>query len=378
MTSLQLAFPGPIALLASVLAVAAALAVLTPLADAQEPEGEVLRSVTWYWGPDGPPGPDEEIPHAAYRALAENFVNNGVTTMDTTWEVEELTNAGGEPIGNRLTVRCRPGLVCSWNGADVTEDPEAFTSELKQEPSLTCELSDGLVACQLISERELEAGEGVRFSVSVGGATQTVTATAETNDAFRASLTCGNAEGVCYRFSFTPEQPGDTVELSDVRAVGPVATSPADAEPGQDGGAERYPCPGQPASTCTAEAPTGAGVVAVHNDGETVTIDPGNDGVDETDERYDYDASAPARTRQEAEARKDVREAVNDIPADDMVVIQAANGLQSEAQQENAFSLEQELWDRGEPYTVCFDPVTYTSNGEEITVQPDCVVITPR
>lgn len=73
-----------------------------------------------------------------------------------------------------------------------------------------------------------------------------------------------------------------------------------------------------------------------------------------------------------------MREAVNDTPADDMVVIQAANGSQSSGEQENAFSLEQELWDRGEPYTVCFDPITYTRNGEEITVQPDCVVITPE
>ena len=34
---------------------------------------------------------------------------------------------------------------------------------------------------------------------------------------------------------------------------------------------------------------------------------------------------------------------------------------------------------RGEPYMVCFDPVTYTnSNGEEITVESDCVIITPN
>ena len=62
-----------------------------------------------------------------------------------------------------------------------------------------------------------------------------------------------------------------------------------------------------------------------------------------------------------------------------MVVITAANGTQSSGQQENAFSLEQALWERGQPYTVCFDPVTYTdSNGEEVTVQDDCVVVTPN
>jgi len=200
----------------------------------------------------------------------------------------------------------------------------------------------------------------------------------------------------------TPEQPGDSVEVSDVRAVDPDATPAADPEHqhavassqqrqdegSQVGGApstadgahadtERYPCADAPAYTCRAEAPTGAGVVAVHNDGETVTIDQGNNDVDTADAQYDYDATTPARTREEAEAKKEVRDAVNEIPDDQMVVMTAANGQQSSAEQENAFSLEQQLWDRGEPYMVCFDPVTYTSNGEEITVQPDCIIITP-
>ncbi len=87
--------------------------------------------------------------------------------------------------------------------------------------------------------------------------------------------------------------------------------------------------------------------------------------------------STRASTREEAEAKRDAREAVENIPEDSMVVIQAANGYQSVEQQENAISLEQQLWDRGEPYTVCFDPITYTNNGEEVTVETDCVVIVP-
>ena len=251
---------------------------------------------------------------------------------------------------------------------------QASETETDDAPlALTCHLSSGGVACTFVSDRELDADEGVQFTVSVGGMTQTVTATAETNTTFRTSATCGNSEGVCYRFSFTPEQPGDSVEVSDVRAVDPDATT-AD---GTHADTEQYPCADAPAYTCRAEAPTGTDVVAVHNDGETVTIDQGNNGVDTTDAQYDYDATTPARTREEAEAKKEVRDAVNDIPDDQMVVMTAANGQQSSAEQENAFSLEQQLWDRGEPYMVCFDPVTYTSNGEEVTVQPDCIIITP-
>lgn len=229
----------------------------------------------------------------------------------------------------------------------------------------------------------------MQFTANVGGTTQTVTATSETSISFGTSSTCGNSEGVCYRFLFVPEQPGDSVEVSNVQAVGQGAAVPTDTantgaavqtDTANTGGTdtEEYPCTDDPAYTCTAEAPTGTNVVAIHNDGTTVTIDPGNNGVDEADEQHEYDATKPVSTVEEAEAKKEVRDAVNDIPEDQMVVITAANGYQSSAEQENAFNLERQLWDRGEPYTVCFDPMTYTRNGVEITVQPDCVIITPQ
>lgn len=213
--------------------------------------------------------------------------------------------------------------------------------------------------------------------------------TGETNNSFQTSSNCGNSDGVCYRFSFsfsfsfsfTQQKLGATVEVSDVRTVDQSSTAPvlqSQQTDADDGNAGQFPCTDDPGYTCMAEAPTGDGVVAIHNDGKTVTIDNGNNGVDDTDEQHDYDVTTPASTREEAEAKRDAREAVDNIPEDSMVVIQAGNGLQPVEQQENAFSLEQQLWDRGEPCTVCFDPITYTnSNGEEVTVQSDCVVVVP-
>lgn len=265
-----------------------------------------------------------------------------------------------------------------------------------QQTTLNCEvitegILSGLVSCTYVSDSELQANEGVQFTASVGGTTQTVTAYESATDGasplIRTNSGCGSSQGVCYRFLFLPEQSGGSVEVSNVLAVG--SSQPADDGVSQaaiqgstavaDGdGTGSYPCEGNPGYTCTAEAPTGDNVVYIHNDGATVTIDSGNNGIDETDQQHNYDASTPASTRDEAEAKKEVRDAVQDIPEDQMAVITAANGYQSSAQQENAFSLEQQLWDRGEPYMVCFDPITYTNNGVEVTVQPDCVIITPQ
>ncbi len=239
---------------------------------------------------------------------------------------------------------------------------------------LDCIPSNQVVVCKLIVDRKLASDAGVTFTASLGGSTQTVTATADTDPTWRTSYTCGNSDGVCYRFIFTPESFGDDLELSSARIVGDYAQPLAQTT--QDG---TYPCADNPAYTCSAEAPSGTGVVAVHNDGDTVTFDEGNNGIDETDEEREYDASSPAGDRKEVQTKKEVTDSVTNIPEDDMVVITAANGTQSSGQQENAFSLEQALWERGQPYTVCFDPVTYTdSNGEEVTVQDDCVVVTPN
>ena len=285
--------------------------------------------------------------------------------------------------------------------------------------SLDCKTINGLVACTLISNTELAPDEGVQFSVTVGGTTQTVTATQENIPVFRASSSCGNSDGVCYRFSFTPdtpEQSGGSVEVSNVQPVGqsatpqsaPVAQQPQavatrqqDEQPGGEestevtadttataitattiGSTPSFPCTDDPDYTCTETAPTGTGIVKIHNDGSTITIDQGNNGVDTSDVSHTYDATKTptnvAKAKEQSEARADVTDTVTTIPEDQMVVMTAANGYQSSEQQENAFVLEQQLQERGQPYMVCFDPMTYTrSNGQVVTVQPDCVVVTP-
>ncbi|MYH71956.1 MAG: hypothetical protein F4153_05190 [Acidimicrobiia bacterium] len=235
--------------------------------------------------------------------------------------------------------------------------PSASAAE-GEKVALECELVGGLVDCTFITAGGQQDLEGESFTVDAGGEVLVVTVT---NPSIRSSVSCGNTEGTCWGFITTPQLP-------------PVAaTAEGDAD-----GLGLYPCVGDPAYTCAAEAPTGPGVTAIHNDGATVTLDPGNNGADDGDKRHDYNASEPAGSRQQAQAKRDVLDAISSIPEGEMAVITAANGYQSSAQQENAFSLEQQLWERGQPYMVCFDPITYTVNGEEVTVQPDCVIITPN
>ncbi|MCY3602090.1 MAG: hypothetical protein OXH12_03335 [Chloroflexi bacterium] len=96
-------------------------------------------------------------PPQAYQDLDDNFVHNGETTASTVWELEETTrevtrtvrdgdgnivyneytdddgNFVRTPLtvteeittGYRLTVWCRPGLVCNWNRQDVRVEDDA-------------------------------------------------------------------------------------------------------------------------------------------------------------------------------------------------------------------------------------------------------------
>ncbi|MXW26060.1 MAG: hypothetical protein F4Z77_07220 [Dehalococcoidia bacterium] len=115
--------------------------------------------------------------------------------------------------------------------------------------SLTCELADDLIGCQLISAREFDRDEGVRFVVSVGGETQTVSATrevdrdggvrfvvsvggetqdgSETGPPSGAGSACGEDDGVCYAFSFTAFGAGDDVQVSEVEAISEDDAAPA-------------------------------------------------------------------------------------------------------------------------------------------------------
>ncbi len=284
--------------------------------------------------------------------------------------------------------------------------------------TLDCETTGGQVACAIVTDAELEPDQGVQFDINVGGTTQTVTATKENTPSFQCTM-CGDAEGVCYRFSFTPDattQPGGPVEVSNVQPVG-LSTAPQSAPVSQQGqavaavqqGGQQGEAEGQAeedsqhplqavnldeesesqtdggVSTDNTEitAPTGANIVRIQTEGTTITFDQGNNGdaSDDDQQPIDYDGTKPPTNVEEAkeqrEARQDVTEAVTNIPEDQTVVVTAANGGQSSEQQENAFILEQQAYDRGEPYMVCFDPMSYTRNGEVITVPADCVMVTP-
>ena len=96
--------------------------------------------------------------------------------------------------------------------------------------TLTCKTVNGLVACWLVTDRQLESDEGVEFSINVDGTTQTIVTTRETNPTLRTGSNCGNSDGYCYVFSFTTEQPSNgVVVVSDAAPVSPDSTPPAPA-----------------------------------------------------------------------------------------------------------------------------------------------------
>ena len=80
---------------------------------------------------------------------------------------------------------------------------------------MTCKTVNGLVACWLVTEHQIESGDGVQFSIDVDGTTQTMAPTRDTNPTLRTASNCGNSDGHCYVFSFTTEQASSSGVVSD-------------------------------------------------------------------------------------------------------------------------------------------------------------------
>ncbi|MXZ87486.1 MAG: hypothetical protein F4Z07_01355 [Dehalococcoidia bacterium] len=234
--------------------------------------------------------------------------------------------------------------------------------------SLTCELADDLIGCQLISAREFDRDEGVRFVVSVGGETQTVSATrevdrdggvrfvvsvggdtqdgSETGPPSGAGSACGEDDGVCYAFSFTAFGDGDDVQVSEVEAISEDDAAPAqqaaqaapqrqaDAPPRSDQAAESRTPPvtdSSPASDPPAVTET--------------TGDAGSDSL--TDPTPASDPPAVTETTEDAGSEPAAVVAKEDWPETKEVL---ENGI--------------EIVDRPEGGSV----VTITPNGEQISI----------
>ncbi len=136
----------------------------------------------------------------------------------------------------------------SQRAGATTPDPDGTVI------SLTCERVNDAIGCKLISARDLDGEEGVRFVISVGGETQTVSATrdldgdggvrfvasiggetqttgviGESDPVVGAGWSCGEDDGSCYVFSFTPHgSGGDDVQVSEVVAISADAAPPAE------------------------------------------------------------------------------------------------------------------------------------------------------
>ncbi len=136
----------------------------------------------------------------------------------------------------------------SQRAGATTPDPDGTVI------SLTCEVINEVIGCKLISARDLEREEGVRFVISVGGETQTVSATrdldgdgglrfvvsiggetqttgviGESDPVVGAGWSCGEDDGSCYVFSFTPHgSGGGDVQVSEVVAIAADAAPPVE------------------------------------------------------------------------------------------------------------------------------------------------------
>ncbi len=176
------------------------------------------------------------------------------------------------------------------------------------------------------------------------------------------------------------EQPqvAATVQQDAVQDQDSTGQDVTEGEPADDDETPSDDKPPADSSNVLEEEPTGPGVVRIHNDGKTITFDEGNDGVDEEDEQYEYNATDLGGTAEEVEQSEQAMEEVENRDSDENVVMTAPDGTQTEEEQENAINIEQALAERGEPYTVCFDAVTFTTpKGRVITYEAYCTVITP-
>lgn len=285
--------------------------------------------------------------------------------------------------------------------------------------SLTCERSHSLVGCTLITDRDLDLDEGVQFSISIGGQTQTITATSETNPVFRPNSHCGNSDGACYVFSFTPEQSdsdsgsGEDVQVSDVTAIvspssnPPTAVSIASAvsptdqsgqQPQADSPTDQAPTDqalqadaaaggskwDTPVVTCTAPCnapdgdvpqPTGDDVVEVSYDGSQISIS-------DSEDTSTHVAPIYPTTLDEVDQVNTWTQEVEDEVDEKHVVIHSPGTIRGdpdhEANWENQRKTEEALQARGRPYTVCFPSITFTNkHGEEMTTVAGCVLVTP-
>lgn len=254
------------------------------------------------------------------------------------------------------------------------------------EPTLvvvTCDQpdGDGVALCHVTASRTFSGDEQIWFGVTLPGGTEVTGTTGSDGVSGLRPVWCADSAPAgmhCYTFTLQTdghEQPTSTTD-NGVSVVSDADDDAPSAVPGAE------PCPSQPELLCVTE-PSGPGVVTIHvtdpADGTGTRVTIHKDG-----ETTEHTAPGYHQSQQDAEATQTWTDDVDNLAdGDDLPVMWAADGTQSEDEQLNKQRLEQELYDLGRPYVVCFEDTTYTrtnSDGttEEVTVPAGpCVVVTP-
>ena len=129
-----------------------------------------------------------------------------------------------------------------------------------------------------------------------------------------------------------------------------------------------------PASGTVVNRPTGANVVTISFGTETVTIN-----------QNEHAAKIRHRSRDEVEANSAwLTNLDEEVDEDNMVVIDYPENPSDEVEAENHRKAEEEVYNQGKPYVVCFPARTVvthrTADGvETVTAIPEeCIVVTPK
>lgn len=268
----------------------------------------------------------------------------------------------------------------------------ASTTSEAPKITVTCGEPDenGVAVCSVTSSRSFSGGEQIEFSATLPDGRNVTGATGNGGATGLRPIWCSDgmpSSLSCYSFSLeTVDQPTSTpisnaqeVDASADSVPESTASVTADNEASILGAA---PCPQQPELTCITQ-PSGPNVVTIHvtapgeGVGPSVTIN--KDG-----ETTEHDATGYHRSQQDAETTQTWQDDVDDaVDDDDLAVMWAAHGLESPEEQLNKRRLEEELYNAGQPYVVCFEDLTFTrtkkdGTTEEVTVPGgDCVVVTP-
>ncbi len=278
----------------------------------------------------------------------------------------------------------------------VTAATAGATSQDQPQITVTCSEADGGVSvCSVESTSSFSGDEQLEFSTTLPGGTSVSGTTGVGDASGLRPVMCADPsqQGMhCYSFELaTSGSQAQAVPSSTSNGDRPVSN--AQVVTATDGGGTQQaqqsvdlpgaaPCPGAPHLTCIPQ-PTGPNVVTIHvqdpgdGTGTTITINKGTESTDHDAAGYHRNPDDAATTQQWQE---DVDETTDD---DDLPVMWAANGTQTTEEQLNRQRLEDELYERGQPYVVCFEDVTITRTNDDGTTEEvtypgaDCIVVTP-